>query len=124
MTTLDRTETQIQNAFMKAWKEVAPDDVQVFHVPNGEKRSTKTAGKLKRMGVQAGVPDIAVTLPDGRSAYIEFKRPGEKIKRGDDQDKFRIWCARHGVPWAVCHNEANAIGVLWGWISEARRMAA
>lgn len=118
---MTRLETQIQTDFIKAWKKIAPSDVQLFHVPNGEKRATRTGRKLKRMGVQPGVPDIAVTLPDGRSAYIEFKRPGDKVAAGSDQDKFRGWCDRYGVPWAACTDEPTAIAVLWEWIATARK---
>ena len=30
----------------------------LIHIPNGEKRDPATAGKLKAMGLQAGVPDL------------------------------------------------------------------
>ncbi len=49
----------------------------LFAIPNGGKRSLKTAMTLKREGVQAGVPDIFLAVPDQyRSGlFIEMKRP-------------------------------------------------
>ena len=49
----------------------------LFAIPNGGKRNIKTATQLKREGVQAGVPDIFLAVPDQyRSGlFIEMKRP-------------------------------------------------
>jgi hypothetical protein len=46
-----------------------------FHIPNGGLRLRSEAGKLKRMGVQAGMPDIAVVYPFGQILFIELKAP-------------------------------------------------
>jgi hypothetical protein len=47
-------------------------------VPNGGKRSPKTAARLKAEGVRRGVPDVLLDVP--RAGYhglrIELKRPG------------------------------------------------
>ena len=57
----------------------------LFAIPNGGKRSLKTAMTLKREGVQAGVPDIFLAVPDQyRSGlFIELKRPkGPGVRAG------------------------------------------
>jgi hypothetical protein len=48
----------------------------VYHVPNGGKRSLKTAVRLKREGVRAGVLDIVVEKARGiyHGMRIEMKR--------------------------------------------------
>lgn len=57
-----------------------------FHIPNGEARSKSGAGRLKAMGVKAGVPDIFIAdIPPGeplaRGVFIELKRTrGSKDK--------------------------------------------
>lgn len=49
----------------------------LFAIPNGGKRSLKTAMQLKREGVQAGIPDIFLAVPDQyhNGLFIELKRP-------------------------------------------------
>lgn len=51
----------------------------VWHIPNGGSRHTQEAGNLKRDGVMAGVPDLWVLARDGRSWWLEVKRPGGKL---------------------------------------------
>ena len=46
---------------------------EIFHVPNGEKRDKITAFKLKRQGVVAGVSDLCLPLPGGKTLWIELK---------------------------------------------------
>ncbi|WP_422366393.1 VRR-NUC domain-containing protein [Pelagibius sp.] len=55
-----------------------PDDVFWYHPANGEKRSKRTASKLKRMGVRPGVPDICI-VHEGRALFIELKKPGTPV---------------------------------------------
>ena len=49
----------------------------LFAIPNGGKRSLKTAMQLKREGVVAGVPDVFLAAPAGghHGLFIELKRP-------------------------------------------------
>ena len=55
------------------------------HIPLGEYRTPETAGLLKRMGVSAGWPDFIfvghapVPVCKGIVAFIELKRPGERL---------------------------------------------
>lgn len=46
-----------------------------FHVPNGGKRSKREAWILKGLGVRAGVPDLVIGFPGGRTLYVELKAP-------------------------------------------------
>ncbi|MFQ5535615.1 MAG: hypothetical protein ACE5EM_12430 [Sphingomonadales bacterium] len=46
-----------------------------WHTANQRRTSPRQGAKLKRMGVVAGVPDLAFVLPGGRAAYIEIKLP-------------------------------------------------
>lgn len=84
-----------------------------FHVPNGEERPGAVGAKLKRMGVRPGVADFALTLPDGRSAYLEVK--SDRGAPSPDQDAFRADCERIGTPYAVVRSSEEAEQVLWSW---------
>src|SRR5690242_13034214 len=48
---------------------------QLIHIPNGELRDKATAGKLKAMGVRAGVSDFLLPIPvrDVHGMWLELK---------------------------------------------------
>ena len=50
--------------------------IRFFAIPNGGSRNLAEAVKLKRCGVQRGVPDLAIPIPSGsyHGLYIELKR--------------------------------------------------
>ena len=57
----------------------------LFAIPNGGKRSLKTAMQLKREGVQPGVPDIFLAVPARHhyGLFVELKRPkGPGVSKG------------------------------------------
>lgn len=74
MTIIVPTEDQEQAAFV-AWFRATWPDVRIFAIPNGGKRSIKTANTLKATGVLPGVPDLFVP---GWGLWVEMKR----AKRG------------------------------------------
>jgi hypothetical protein len=88
-------------------------DWQWFHCPNGEARDTRTAAKLKAMGVRAGVPDLCLIPPTGQIHFLELKRPGETLSEA--QERFRIWATTHGVPLAVCHDIRQVLAAFGAW---------
>ena len=46
-----------------------------FAIPNGGRRDAKTGKKLKDEGVLAGVADLQILLPGGKSIFVELKTP-------------------------------------------------
>lgn len=92
-------------------------DWQWTHIPAGEARDKRTAGKLKQMGTRAGWPDFVLVPPSGNLHCLELKREGEKLS--DEQDKFRDWCIRHGVPHVVAFSIDDALAAvdLWGCLT-------
>ena len=73
-------EHEIQVAFIR-WCELASKEFPAlllgFAVPNGGKRSAKTAAMMKMEGQRSGVPDYMLPMPCGgyTGLAIEFKRP-------------------------------------------------
>jgi hypothetical protein len=51
----------------------------LYHTPNGGKRSKATAGRLKAMGVKAGVPDLHLPVPSRgyHGLWLEMKASGQ-----------------------------------------------
>ena len=92
-------EARPQAAIVSYVRWVAPHII-IFHVPNGGWRSKAEAARFKWIGVLAGVFDLVLILPDGRSAYWEAKRPkGGRLS--DDQKKMIADLERLGHVWAV-----------------------
>lgn len=84
-----------------------------FHIPNGEKRSLRTGGRLKAMGVRAGVADFMVQVPDARSAMLEVKAYGGR--QTPEQRIFqRDWEATGGR-YVVAEGIDQALEALRSW---------
>ncbi len=86
---------------------------QWCHIPNGELRDKRTAGKLKQMGAKPGWPDFVLIPPAGQLHSLELKRIGETLS--DAQEDFRGWCIRHGVPYCVAWTIDEALAALDAW---------
>jgi hypothetical protein len=79
------------------------------HIPLGEKRDAATAGRLKRMGVQAGWPDFIFVGP-GRVFFIELKRRG--ASRSDVQANIALHLMRCGCGYLCTDDLQDAIDTL------------
>jgi hypothetical protein len=86
---------------------------QWCHIPTGELRDKRTAGKLRQMGVKAGWPDFVLIPPDGQLHCLELKRQGERLS--DSQEAFQLWCIRSRVPYSVCRTIDESLAVLDAW---------
>lgn len=58
---------------------VPPDKALVIAIPNGGARRRTEAARLKREGVTAGAPDLVIILADGRTHWVEMKRPAVTV---------------------------------------------
>lgn len=88
----------------------------LFHVPNGGSRSKATAGRMKAMGVKAGVPDLL--LPVARGQYIGIWCE-LKVGRNKPTAEQRWWITelrRQGYKVAVSYGAEEAVGVLVGYL--------
>lgn len=84
----------------------------LIHIPNGGKRNIREAARLKRMGVQAGVSDLLLALPVGKSAglWIELKAP--KGRASDAQKAWLERMQRVGYQVALCKGSGAAIAAI------------
>ena len=83
------------------------------HYPAGELRNPRTAGKLKRMGVMPGWPDLLLLSPRGLLHGLELKRAGADLS--DAQEIFERWAITHGVPYSVAWSTDEALTILRAW---------
>lgn len=71
-----------------------PELKYMFHIPNGGSRHKAEAGKLRAMGVKAGVLDVFLAVARGpwHGLWIELKRPSANGKRkGIASEDQRMW---------------------------------
>lgn len=102
----------------------APPTVYWYHVPNGEKRDAVTGARLKKLGVRAGVPDLALVI-GGRAHFLELKRlRGGRLS--PSQAVARDLIAMSGATYSVAHGIDEALHTLesWGALGSIRRLAA
>jgi hypothetical protein len=98
-------EARRQAAIVEYVRWVAPQLV-IFAVPNGGLRSKSEAARLKWTGVLAGVLDLVLVLPEGRSAYWETKTPCGRLS--NDQRAFISRLEANGHTWALVRDIDDA----------------
>jgi len=84
----------------------------VWHTPNQGKRSFTTAGKLKLLGMRAGVPDITIVY-EGRIYFLEVKAP--KGRLSPEQGRFGVDAIAAGAGWAVVRSIDDVRQHLQTW---------
>lgn len=57
---------------------------------NSARRTLREQGHASATGINAGEPDVRVYLPQGKLLLIEFKRPGEDVEPGSEQEAAHI----------------------------------
>ena len=110
----------------------------IFHIPNGEYRTKSAAGRLKAMGVRAGVPDlflpVPVIRPSGAFGVALMDAGGRLIARvisglwiemkcstgslSKEQSKWIDLMLRHGYMAVTCYSADEAINVIKEYMSE------
>ena len=83
-------EQDLQRAIWKLYQARYSDIFLMFHAANGEKRSPKTAGILKTMGVVPGVPDFVGCLWGGTFFGLEVKTDKGRLSEHQQVMKDRI----------------------------------
>jgi hypothetical protein len=116
--TYRQIEAGLQEAIVRYLRLTLPRCV-VFAVPNGGKRSLKTARLMKRTGALAGVFDLCLLAPGGKAFFIEIK--AGKGQLTDSQNVFKLALIRMGFPYVVARDvgDIQAALVHWGLTSES-----
>jgi hypothetical protein len=90
----------------------------LFAVPNGGKRTLKTASLLKQTGVKPGVPDLMLLYPSNgyHGLIIEMKYGRNKPSNG--QPQFIAHHANLGYRCVVCWSWIDARDQIINYLSE------
>lgn len=84
-----------------------------WHTPNAARRSLRSGARLKRLGMLAGVADIALVIPGGRIRFLELKLP--TTNQSEVQEEFEASCILNGSPYAVARTSEEASAQLFAW---------
>ncbi len=114
-------EHSIQVAIVGYLDRVLPGSYRAFAIPNGGRRDKITGAILKREGVKAGVPDIAIVRDGGSVAFLEVKAP--KGSLSTSQKAFRDWCGENSVPFEVVRSIDDVRSTLSAWGINTREAA-
>lgn len=99
-------ESQIQRAIVAALR---AHGLTVFAIPNGGARSHIEAAIMKGEGVQAGVPDLCVPLPSGKTTWLEVKAGRNKPTALQDAMHARLRMLGHRVEVVRSVDDALAV---------------
>jgi hypothetical protein len=115
-----KAEERIHIAIVNLLTATAAPGVRFHHVPNGGLRSKREAARFKLMGVKPGVSDLVISMPEGRTGYMEVKSPKGRLT--EEQENFLAAMAANGNLTAVVRSLDEAADVLaaWGAIRRVR----
>ena len=88
-------EARVQAGIVEFVRAIAPE-VVIYAVPNGSLRSKAEAARMRWTGVAAGIPDLALVLPDGRAAFVEVKSSRGSLS--ESQREMRLLMISRGIP--------------------------
>lgn len=88
----------------------------LFHVPNGGARSKSEAGRMKRQGVKAGVPDLMLPVARGgyHGLFVELK--AEKGSLTAEQKEWIRLLQEQGYAATVCKGLDEAIWTITNYM--------
>lgn len=99
-----------------------PELALLFHVPNGGNRSAKSGGRMKKLGAQAGVPDLCLPVmrkkPGGGmwgALWIEMKSDSGKLRKSQREWRDRLQEAGHAH--AVCRSWVEARSIIMKYLN-------
>jgi hypothetical protein len=91
------------------------------HIASGEKRDQITAARLKRMGVNAGFPDLMFLGPHGEVCFVELKARDGRLGEAQAAVAAHLVAAGHGYLCSCDYRDVvetlKALGVLRAGIS-------
>lgn len=105
----------IQKQILDVLAIILPRGAVIWHIPNEGKRGFKAQRQIKHLGLKVGMPDLQI-LYEGRSFFIEVKRPGGPGKRktypSADQRACMEELTRAGAACTVARSVGEAVNFL------------
>lgn len=89
-----------------------PEVIWVYRLNSGAAKTD--TGRFIRFGFK-GCPDVVAGLKNGRTAWIEVKRPSGRVR--DEQKAFIGLCQAHGIPCGIARSQDDAVAIVEGLAS-------
>ena len=99
-----------------------PELSLLFHIANGGYRHPATAARMKKLGVQAGVPDLFLPVARGgfHGLWVEMKRKkGGRVS--DDQKRWMESLEGEMYRCEVAHGAEEACDFIYKYLTEAEQ---
>lgn len=107
---MKHVEDALQEAVCRYLDAALPPGWLYWHTPNGGRRNAREAGRLKAMGVRAGLPDLAIAGPH-RLFFVELKAP-KTGRVSDAQIVTMAALSELGFETHVCRSVADVEAAL------------
>ena len=103
-----REQARLVAALRFHWSKIVTlaDRPIVYHVPNGGQRDPREAANLKVQGALAGVPDLDIVLPQGRSLKVEMKASDGRLSKSQIELHDHLSALGHPVITAYSAEDA------------------
>ncbi len=100
------------------WAAYCPALEFMYAVPNGGKRNSREAARLKRQGVKSGIYDICLPIASKgyHGLYLELKIGKNKLS--DNQKKFMKYVKKNGYMAVTAYNFKEAIEIISEYIKD------
>lgn len=111
LTPTEPTEAQVMRSIIERLRR-HPNVVMVERMNTGAGRVLRkdgTASQWMRFGFP-GCPDVVAWLKDGRTAWIEVKRPSGVVREA--QAAFIDVCLAHGIPAGIARSMDDAVAII------------
>lgn len=97
-----------------------PELAWLYAIPNGGKRSKKTAAMMKAMGVKAGIWDLCLPVPRGtyHGLYLEMKSADGSLTPA--QRDFGQFLDSVGYATSVCRTAPEARDKILAYLNQRR----
>lgn len=102
---MQQIESHIQRACVAWFRWQYPQiEPLFFAVPNGGKRSIKTAVTMRDEGVRAGVADLILLVPRHGYASLCIEMKTKNGRQSDAQKLFQVKAEKYGNKYVVCRS--------------------
>lgn len=114
-------EDDIQEAFFRAARMTFPKlDRLLFAVPNGGKRNSREAARMKRQGVTPGVSDIICLVPNNKYSFLCMETKTEDGTQTDHQKEFQWQVEESGGLYVIFRSASEGIQLLKDYLQTSK----
>lgn len=89
----------------------------LHHSPNGGKRNIREAQRFKRMGVQAGFPDLVLMIARGEWHALCIELKAKQGRQSEAQKAMQTRLEGQGYRYIVCRSLLEFCEIVQGYVN-------